>query len=109
MTKMRSRFNMSAKPKKKKPQFWVIDTGLGGNTVGTYQALGPFKSKQEAEEHISTDSSQDWLESCGCLRSGDRESWGDTYIILEAVRTVIPVPPASVKMELQDVEWRPKP
>jgi hypothetical protein len=97
---------MSAKPKKKKPQFWVIDTGIDGNTFGTYQALGPFKSKQEAEEHISTDSSQDWLESCGCLRSGDRESWGDTYIILMAVRAVIPMPPASVKMELQDVEWK---
>ena len=97
---------MSTKPKKKEAQFWVIDTGIGGNTVGTYQALGPFDSRLEAEEHISTESSQCWMESCGCLQSGERESWGDTYIILEAVRTVIPVPPASVKMDLQDVKWK---
>ena len=83
-------------------QFWVIDTAISGNTVGTFQASGPFHSQARAEQWIKDTSASDWLEACGCLRSGAPEEWGSEHIIVQVVRSVKPVPPSSVEMTLMD-------
>ncbi len=82
-------------------QFWVIDTGTEG-MEGTLTSYGPFDSQERAEEWIKETSADDWVGSCGCLRTGDREDWGDEYFITQVVRSVRPVPPESVKMTLID-------
>lgn len=83
-------------------QFWVLDTAISGMSEGTYQASGPFHSQAKAEQWVKNTSASDWLESCGCLRSGAPEEWGSEHIIVKVVRSVKPVPPSSVEMTLVD-------
>ena len=85
-------------------QFWVIDTGTAGMSANTLQAHGPFHTQERAEQWIKDTSADFWLESCGCLRTGDPEKWGDEHIIVQVVRKVKPVPPSSVVMTLVDTE-----
>ena len=98
-------------PRRKPPspvaqwQWWVIDTGTGGMSEVTFQAHGPFMSQGYAEQWIKNTSAEDWISSCGCLRTGGKpEDWGDEYIIVQVVRSVRPVPPSNVEMTLVDVE-----
>lgn len=69
---------------------------------GTIAAHGPFHSQSRAEEWLKDTSASDWLESCGCLRSGEPDTWGDEYHIVQVVRSVKPVPPSRVEMTLVD-------
>lgn len=89
--------------------FFVLetnDTKIGGNTPRAFEEVtGPFQTKELAEEWLKASSGDTWLSSCGCLRTGDPESWGSTYIIVEAVRVVKPIPPASVVVDLEDVQY----
>lgn len=39
---------------------------------------------------------------CGCLRTGDPNEWGSTFIVVKTIRTVKPVPPTMVEMTLVD-------
>jgi hypothetical protein len=80
----------------------VIDSGTDGMSEGTLTSHGPFDSQEQAEEWIKETSADDWIRSCGCLREGDREEWGDEYFVVQVVRSVRPVPPESVKMTLID-------
>ena len=92
-------------PKPPKPHaFWVIDTEMEGYSEGTYSVMGPFVSQKHAEDFITNIAAQDWLTSCGCLRQPDsRETWGSHHIIVQEVRHVRPLPPATVAMTLEDV------
>lgn len=83
-------------------QFWVLDTGTAGMSSGTIAAHGPFHSQDRAEEWLKDISASDWLESCGCLRSGEPEAWGDEYHIVQVIRSVRPIPPSAVEMTLVD-------
>lgn len=94
---------MKKKTAKKETKFWVLDTGVNGQSAGTFETHGPFDSQEAAETWICTTSSSDWLEACGCLRTGDPLTWGSTHIILREIRSVIPVPPTSVEIILRDV------
>jgi len=85
-------------------QFWVLDTGMEGMSAGTLQAHGPYPTQGSAEQWIKDTAANDWLESCGCLRTGDPQNWGDEHIIVQVVRRVKPVPPTSVEMTLVDTE-----
>ena len=85
-------------------QFWVLDTGTQGMSSGTLQAHGPYSTQASAEQWIKDTSANDWLESCGCLPTGDSEKWGDEYHIVQVVRSVRPVPPSCVEMTLLDTE-----
>lgn len=86
-------------------QFWVLDTGTQGELVGTIQAHGPYHTQKRAEQWIKETSADDWIGSCGCLRTGGApEDWGDEYIIVQVVRSVRPVPPSCVEMTLLDTE-----
>ena len=86
-------------------QFWVIDTGTEGQSSGTIQAHGPYHTQARAEQWIKETSAEDWIGSCGCLRTGGApEHWGAEYIIVQVVRRVRPVPPARVEMTLMDTE-----
>lgn len=85
-------------------QFWVLDTGTEGSSASTLQAHGPFHTQDRAEQWIKDTSADFWMESCGCLRTGDPEKWGDEHIIVQVVRKVKPVPPSSVVMTLVDTE-----
>jgi len=84
------------------PQFWVIESGTDDMSEGTLTSHGPFDSQEQAEEWIKETSADDWIRSCGCLREGDREEWGEEYFVVQVVRSVRPVPPESVKMTLID-------
>jgi len=84
-------------------EFWVLDTAIEGSSKGTLEARGPFRSQAQAEQWIKETSASDWVGSCGCLRTGAPEKWGDVYVIAQAVRKVRPVPPTSVAMALVDV------
>lgn len=86
-------------------QFWVLDTGTQGESAGTIQAHGPYHTQERAEQWIKETSADDWIGSCGCLRTGGApEEWGDEYIIVKVVRSVRPVPPSCVEMTLLDTE-----
>lgn len=86
-------------------QFWVLDTGTEGESVGTIQAHGPYHTQERAEQWIKETSADDWIGSCGCLRTGGApQDWGDEYIIVQVVRSVRPVPPSCVEMTLLDTE-----
>lgn len=85
-------------------QYWILDTGTCGLSSGTLTASGPHVSQAAAEKWIRDTSASDWMESCGCLRQGEPETWGDAYIIVKEVRRVKPVPPVSVKMILKEVK-----
>jgi len=85
-------------------EFWVLDTGIQGMSSGTIQARGPFSSQHAAEQWIADSSAEDWIESCGCLRTGEPENWGDVHTIVQVVRKVRPVPPSHVQMTLVDAE-----
>lgn len=86
-------------------QFWVLDTGTVGESQGTIQAHGPYHTQERAEQWIKETSADDWIGSCGCLRTGGApEDWGDEYIIVQVVRSVRPVPPSCVEMTLMDTE-----
>jgi hypothetical protein len=78
--------------------------GTEGSSASTLQAHGPFHTQDRAEQWIKDTSADFWLESCGCLRTGDPEKWGDEHIIVQVVRKVKPVPPSSVVMTLVDTE-----
>jgi hypothetical protein len=82
----------------------VLDAGTEGMSTGTLHAHGPFHTQDRAEQWIKDTSANDWLESCGCLRTGDPEKWGDEHIVVQVVRKVKPVPPSSVVMTLVDTE-----
>ena len=87
------------------PQWWVLDTGMEGTSKGTIQGHGPYPTQDSAEQWIKDTSAEDWISSCGCLRTGGKpEDWGDEYIIVQVVRSVRPVPPSNVEMTLVDVE-----
>lgn len=86
-------------------QFWVLDTGIEGQSTGTIQAHGPYHTQERAEQWIKETSAEDWVSSCGCLRTGGPpEEWGDEYIIVRVVRCVRPAPPVRVEMTLLDTE-----
>jgi hypothetical protein len=86
-------------------QFWVLDTGTAGESEGTIQAHGPYHTQERAEQWIKETSAEDWIGSCGCLRTGGApQDWGDEYIIVQVVRSVRPVPPSCVEMTLMDTE-----
>ena len=51
-------------------QFWVLDTGTAGMSEGTIQAHGPYHTQERTEQWIKETSAEDWLGSCGCLRTG---------------------------------------
>lgn len=92
---------------KKKPtkgKFWVLDTQIEGTSAGTLTACGPFESQASAEAYILNAAGQDWISSCGCLRSGDPEKWADEHVILQEIRRVKPVPPERVQMKLVEVD-----
>jgi hypothetical protein len=93
------------KPKKliNDAQFWVFDTQMVGQSKGTFSAMGPFDSQAHAEAFIVNMAAQDWINSCGCLREGNKEEWGSDHIIVKEVRYVRPVPPDTVEMTLQDI------
>lgn len=84
--------------------FWVLDTCMEGLSEETLSAVGPFGSVAHAEAFILNTSAQDWLTSCGCLRSGDPQTWGREHLIVKVVRRVVPVPPDHVEMTLQEVQ-----
>ena len=90
--------------KKSKPEFWVIDTGIEGTTSGTLQAHGPYPTQVSAEQWLKDTSADDWLSSCGCLRTGDPQTWGDEYLIVQVVRKVKPVPPTKIEMKLEETK-----
>jgi hypothetical protein len=90
--------------KKTKPQFWVLDTSIKGHSERTLQAHGPFTSQTEAEQWLKDTSADDWLSSCGCLRTGDPQTWGDEYLIVQVVRKVKPVPPTKIEMKLEETK-----
>lgn len=91
------------KPPAPAPQWWVLDTGSEGMSEHTLEAHGPFVSQGSAEQWIKDTSAEDWLSSCGCLRTGGKpEDWGDEYIIVRVMRRVRPVPPSNVEMTLRD-------
>jgi len=85
-------------------EFWVLDTGIQGMSFGTIQASGPFSSQHAAEQWVAESSAEDWIESCGCLRTGEPKDWGDVHIIVQVARKVKPVPPSRVQMTLVDTE-----
>jgi len=86
-------------------QFWLLDTGTQGKSAGTIQAHGPYHTQERAERWIKETSAEDWIGSCGCLRTGGAlQDWGDEYLIVQVVRRVRPVPPSSIKMTLMDTE-----
>jgi hypothetical protein len=91
------------KPSTPASQWWVLDTGIEGMSERTIQAHGPYPTQNSAEQWIKDTSAEDWISSCGCLRTGGKpECWGDEYIIVQVVRSVRPVPPTSVEMTLVD-------
>lgn len=83
-------------------QFWVLDAESEATTAGTIEAHGPFCSHHHAECYIRNISAQDWITMCGCLRTGDPNEWGSTFIVVKTIRTVKPVPPTMVEMTLVD-------
>ncbi len=89
---------------KKQTQFWILDTGTAGMSAGTLQAHGPYPTQVGAEQWLKDTSAEDWLSSCGCLRTGDPQAWGDEYIIVQVVRKVKPVPPTKIKMKLEETK-----
>ena len=89
--------------KKRKNRFWVFAQESPGKLQSLPETQTPFASQQEAEEWIRQDAANTWLTSCGCLRNDAPEKWGDTFVILQEVRRVKPMPPKTVKMELEDV------
>jgi|GEM_PF-4993176 len=80
---------------KKTKKYWIAIEGE--------KAEGPFKSIAAAEQWIIEDASHTWLTSCGCLRDGDPETWGNEHVILEEVCCVRPVPPDKITMRLERI------
>ena len=71
-------------------EFWVIDTGAGGESIGTHEARGPFSSQKSAEDWIIRDTRAIWEDSCTCLTSDKSTKWCKPLHIVQVVRTVEP-------------------
>jgi hypothetical protein len=95
---------------KKKPsapaQFWIIDTDSPGENRGSFSTSGPYPTRKAAEDHIIADHKAIWKESCNCLKHNSERAWAGTQIIVQTVRTVIPTPSYSLRMNLKTTTYK---
>jgi hypothetical protein len=77
---------------KTKKQYWIIDTGTKTLSNGHCDTRGPYRTIKQAESSIIAENQVLHQESCNCLRRNeDKTPWGDTYHIVQVVRSVTPI------------------
>jgi hypothetical protein len=98
---------MAGKPKEERMYLALQNDAIDGNDINAVSTVhGPFKTIREAESFIrqdALDTATD-CEDLQMLKAGENPDWGSTFAIVEVVKTVKPVPIATVKIKLRRVK-----
>jgi hypothetical protein len=80
-------------------QFWIIDTGLEGQSQGEFCASGPYPTRKAAEQYVLSETRLLFDSSGPHLQRKASLLWCNPLHIVQVVRTVQPTIRASIKLE----------
>jgi hypothetical protein len=98
---------MDSEPKEDRMYLALQNDAIDGNDINAVSTVhGPFKSIREEESFIrqdALDTATD-CEDLEMLKAGENPDWGSAFTIVEVVKTVRPVPIATVTVKLRRVK-----
>ena len=80
---------------------YLLNTGSPGESMDSVSAIGPFESEAAALDWIKADARALVLNMDEPVCNTAIDGWGDKFILVEKIKTVVPVPTVRVSIKLE--------